>query len=113
MMSSGSIEVFRGNTWGPFTPTLQYADGKPYVLPVGATVLFTVKDKTDARADDEHARIRKDWTSGVWSLSASDTDIPAGVYAYDIKIIGAGIELNSASGVFVVNRRITIRDANV
>lgn len=111
-MNSGTIEVFRGNTWGPFMPTLKYADGSPFVLPQGAIVLFTVKDKVDGRADDSHARIRKDWSTGPWSLATTDTDIPVGVYDYDIKIIADGVELNSASGAFVVNRRITIRDSN-
>lgn len=110
MASSGKIEVYQGNTWGPVTPTIQHADGSPYDLPTGALVLFTVKRPGDKLADDSGAVIKKDWSAGSWSLSASDTEIPVGSYDYDIKVIANGIELNSASGAFVVKRRITIRD---
>lgn len=112
MTASGKIEVAQGNTWGPFEPTLRYSDGTAYELPVGAIVLFTVKRSTDKSSDDSYALIKKDWSSGSWGLTAEDTEIPVGVYDYDVKVIAGGSELNSASGQFIVRRRITIRDTN-
>ena len=111
MAISGKIEVYQGNTWGPYTPTIKHSDGTAYTLPVGAVVLFTVKKPTDKIADDSAALIKKDWSTGPWGLSETDTDIQPGIYEYDVKIISTGVEVNSSAGTFEIKRRITIRDS--
>jgi len=111
-MASSAIELYQGNTWGPFPPSLKYSDGSEFTMPPGATVLFTVKSISDEKADDSDAFIKKDWSSGVWSLSSADTSIPCATYKYDVKIIREGEEINSDSGNFIVKRRLGIRDIN-
>lgn len=108
--ASGTIEVFRGNTWGPYTPTLQYSDGSPYVLPEGAVLLFTVKSLLDRSNDDAGALIKKDFSTGIWSLTEDDTDIPEATYRYDLKVVAPGVEMNSATGSFIIKQRVGVRD---
>ena len=111
MLTSGTIEVFRGNTYGPVTPVLKLSDGTPFVLPEGGVLLFTVKRIGDVRQDDEEALIVKDVTETPWSLTAEETDIAEDLYRYDIKAVAPNVETNSISGDFLVSRRVGVRDA--
>lgn len=111
-MASGKISIYQGNSWGPFAPELRWADGSPYVIPVGATILFTVKLPGDSTDNDDDAVIKKDWSSGSWALTGADTAIRIRDYVYDLKIIASGIKVNSASGVFEILRPVGRRDSN-
>jgi hypothetical protein len=108
--TSGTIELYRGNTWGPFNPTLLYADGTEFTLPEGAVLLFTVKAAGDHRNDDEAALIKKNVTTLPWFLDASDTDIAPGTYRYDVKVVATNVETNSAGGLFIIKERVGVRD---
>jgi len=110
MAQSGSIELYRGNTWGPFVPTMLYADGTEFTLPDGASILFTVKSSGDHRNDDDAAVIKKDFTVTPWFLDASDTDLAPGTYRYDIKVLDTNVETNSAAGSFIIKERVGVRD---
>lgn len=110
MSVSGTIEIFRGNTWGPYTPTLQYSDGSEYILPEGAVLLFTVKTLLDRANNDDSAMIKKDFTAGVWFLEEDDTDIPEATYRYDLKVVADDLEMNSATGSFIIKQRVGVRD---
>ena len=72
-------------------------------------MLFTVKTAQDSAQNDDAALIKKDVTSS-YLLSATDTDIPEGMYRYDLKVIGTGIERNTASGIFIIEPRVGVRD---
>lgn len=110
-MASGTIKVYQGNSWGPYDPPFQYADGTPYTLPEGTIVLFTVKRKDDDSPNDDNALIKKDWTGSAWSLTPTDTDIAAGEYLWDLKIVNApqGLDRNTDAGRFVVEKPLTRR----
>ncbi|MEI6846566.1 MAG: hypothetical protein WCK32_00780 [Chlorobiaceae bacterium] len=109
-MASGTITIPRGNTWGSATPPdLAYEDGTAYTLPVGAVLLFTVKELDDDSDNDDNALIKKDFTNST-VLTTTDTDIEPGTYRYDLKIVGPGLERNSDSGNFIITKRVGVRD---
>jgi hypothetical protein len=84
----------------------------------GATVYFTVKSAPDDDATDTTAVIKKDVTSHidalngqtVISLTATDTNIAAGKYGYDIKLkTAAGAQTTVDKGDFTIKPVYTNR----
>ena len=84
----------------------------------GATVYFTAKTAFDNSTDDSTAVISKDVTSHtdptngvtVISLAASDTNVAAGEYVYDIKLKKAtGVQTTVKVGELVILPAVTNR----
>ena len=93
--------------------------GLPYDI-TGKTVFFTVKRQAQHNAtDDTTYLIKKDIvahlvpSSGTTTLTltATDTNVAAGTYVYDCKIFVAGTNLNTDTGVFIVEDVVTTRVA--
>lgn len=98
-----------------FDLTFTDVDGDPIDL-TGATVFFTVKKKLSDADDD--AVIEKEITSfddpdsGIATLilSATDTNIPAKNYVFDIQLKTADNKISSSlSANFFVSQDVTIR----
>lgn len=109
-----TISVYRAND-----KTFRITITKDGLITVaGWTIWFTVKSLTDDSSNDTDAIIAKTGIidsptvapQAYISLSDSDTDKPEGSYQYDIKIKDdQGNLQNSASGVFKILPRVTIR----
>ena len=87
----GSVVMIQGDTY-PITYNYQENGIAIDIITAGYTVYFTVKKKksdTDANAiiGPKTAIIASPTTGvGVITLTATDTDKPAGEYTYDVKI---------------------------
>lgn len=84
----------------------------------GATVYFTVKSAPDDDATDTTALIKKDVTSHIdatngqtlIALSATDTNIAAGKYGYDIKLkLADNSQTTVDEGIFTIKPVFTNR----
>jgi hypothetical protein len=89
-------------------------DGNPLDL-TGKEIYFTLKK--NKRQSDEDALIKKDFTfegSGVSGeveieLSTEDTDLPMGIYVYDLQVEGEDYLYSTPSGKIKVVTDVTQR----
>lgn len=114
-MSSRSLTLIRGDSRN-IDVTIKDADGAAIDI-TGGTVFFTV-NASDDPSDDTAAVITKDVTSHTdaanglsrIALTASDTEVDAGEYYYDIQYVDSGGNVSSREkGELVVESDITRR----
>jgi hypothetical protein len=83
----------------------------------GMTILFTVKRQCDIDKDDEFALIKKDITihtqpeqgKSEINLSNEDTDIEAGNYYYDLRLVKDGTITQTQRDLLEITNGITKR----
>jgi len=85
----------------------------------GYNILFTVKKQNDVDKSDDYAIIKKDIVShtdainGITTLvlGSDDTDVNAGQYYYDLRLIKDGVISQTERGVVKIKEGITERSA--
>ena len=114
---ASEITIKRGT---PYSATVVFTDdmtAEPLNL-TGKTVFFTVKKYGQHNAtDDSTYLIKKDITTHTdpangettLVLTAVQTNIPAGTYAYDYKVYVSGVNINTDTGICIVEDIVTVR----
>ena len=81
-----TLKVTRGDSL-PLHITVKYSDGVPYELQEGDTLIFTVK--ANVNLADNPVLIQKIMTretGPVCELLSEETELPYGVYKYDVEL---------------------------
>lgn len=111
------LRIKRGTIYTATLTITNSVTGLPYDI-TGKTVFFTVKKPGEHNAtDDSTYIIKKDITvhsaptSGqtTLSLTATDTNVACGSYVWDCKVYVAGTNLNTDTGVCIVEDTVTKR----
>lgn len=102
---NNNISITRGDS-AIFALTVKKADGEPYKIGEGDTVIFTVKKS----AYDKEIITQKTVVKGVVTLNPDDTkDLEYGTYYYDVELTQADgfVSTVISPHKFVVEQEVT------